>query len=153
MASACAWRLAEYFMVIILLILLQGEDALVLYLELMPYEQQLSSRSGERHAHSDTEPFKTRSPSTATSGIAPTLGDDRGYTSDDPQRHHGSISSLSTLSERADSAVSLAKDSTEWIHLDHKDGRHEPAAFLKVGETLAFLVRDAAHVTPENFDS
>lgn len=31
--------------------------------------------------------------------------------------------------------------------------RHEPAAFLKVGETLAFLVRDAAHVTPENFDS
>uniref|UniRef100_A0A915C108 SEC7 domain-containing protein n=2 Tax=Parascaris univalens TaxID=6257 RepID=A0A915C108_PARUN len=154
-----------------------------------PYEQQLSSRSGERHAHSDTEPFKTRSPSTATSGIAPTLGDDRGYTSDDPQRHHGSISSLSTLSERADSAVSLAKDSTEWIHLDHKDAaialqqqqmqlrqegasfppsrvfdrgtvvlranlaRHEPAAFLKVGETLAFLVRDAAHVTPENFDS
>lgn len=31
--------------------------------------------------------------------------------------------------------------------------RHEPAAFLKVGETLAFLIRDAAHITPENFDS
>lgn len=31
--------------------------------------------------------------------------------------------------------------------------RHDPLAFLKVGETLAFLVRDAAHITPDNFDS
>ncbi|CAG9537440.1 unnamed protein product [Cercopithifilaria johnstoni] len=31
--------------------------------------------------------------------------------------------------------------------------RHDPLAFLKVGETLAFLARDAAHITPENFDS
>ncbi|EJW70435.1 hypothetical protein WUBG_18657, partial [Wuchereria bancrofti] len=30
---------------------------------------------------------------------------------------------------------------------------HDPLAFLKVGETLAFLVRDAAHITPDNFDS
>ncbi|VBB28394.1 unnamed protein product [Acanthocheilonema viteae] len=31
--------------------------------------------------------------------------------------------------------------------------RHDPLAFLKVGETLAFLARDAAHITPDNFDS
>ncbi|EFO21246.1 Sec7 domain-containing protein [Loa loa] len=31
--------------------------------------------------------------------------------------------------------------------------RHDPLAFLKVGETLTFLARDAAHITPENFDS
>lgn len=31
--------------------------------------------------------------------------------------------------------------------------RHDPRAFLKVGESLAFLVRDAAHITPDNFDS
>ncbi|UMM22956.1 hypothetical protein L5515_003908 [Caenorhabditis briggsae] len=32
-------------------------------------------------------------------------------------------------------------------------GRHEPAAFLKVCECLAFLLRDAVHVTPDNFES
>ncbi|GMS87930.1 hypothetical protein PENTCL1PPCAC_10105, partial [Pristionchus entomophagus] len=32
-------------------------------------------------------------------------------------------------------------------------GRHEPAAYLKVAETLEFLFRDAAHITPENVDS
>eukprot|EP00080_Pristionchus_pacificus_P016438 PDM76458.1 gbf-1 [Pristionchus pacificus] len=32
-------------------------------------------------------------------------------------------------------------------------GRHEPAAYLKVAETLEFLLRDAAHITPENVDS
>uniref|UniRef100_A0A915PSH7 Telomere-associated protein Rif1 N-terminal domain-containing protein n=1 Tax=Setaria digitata TaxID=48799 RepID=A0A915PSH7_9BILA len=31
--------------------------------------------------------------------------------------------------------------------------RHDPLAFLKVGETLSFLARDAAHITPDNFDS
>uniref|UniRef100_A0A8R1Y720 SEC7 domain-containing protein n=1 Tax=Onchocerca volvulus TaxID=6282 RepID=A0A8R1Y720_ONCVO len=31
--------------------------------------------------------------------------------------------------------------------------RHDPLAFLKVGETLAFLARDTAHITPDNFDS
>ena len=29
--------------------------------------------------------------------------------------------------------------------------RHDPAAFLKVVETLTFLARDAAHITPANF--
>ncbi|CAB3401302.1 unnamed protein product [Caenorhabditis bovis] len=32
-------------------------------------------------------------------------------------------------------------------------GRHEPAAFLRVCECLAFLLRDAIHVTPDNFES
>uniref|UniRef100_A0A8R1E4Q5 GBF1-like tetratricopeptide repeats domain-containing protein n=1 Tax=Caenorhabditis japonica TaxID=281687 RepID=A0A8R1E4Q5_CAEJA len=32
-------------------------------------------------------------------------------------------------------------------------GRHEPAAFFKVCECLAFLLRDAVHITPDNFDS
>ncbi|KAJ1370138.1 G-box binding factor [Parelaphostrongylus tenuis] len=32
-------------------------------------------------------------------------------------------------------------------------GRHEPAAFLKVCDTLSFLLRDAIHVTPDNFES
>uniref|UniRef100_A0A915DUN0 SEC7 domain-containing protein n=1 Tax=Ditylenchus dipsaci TaxID=166011 RepID=A0A915DUN0_9BILA len=31
--------------------------------------------------------------------------------------------------------------------------RHDPAAFLKVSETLAFLARDVAHITPANFES
>ncbi|VDP15311.1 unnamed protein product [Onchocerca flexuosa] len=31
--------------------------------------------------------------------------------------------------------------------------RHDPLAFLKVGETLSFLARDTAHITPDNFDS
>lgn len=31
--------------------------------------------------------------------------------------------------------------------------RHDPRAFIKCCETLAFLVRDAAHITPDNFDS
>ncbi|KAM3724305.1 Golgi-specific brefeldin A-resistance guanine nucleotide exchange factor [Dirofilaria immitis] len=31
--------------------------------------------------------------------------------------------------------------------------RHDPLAFLKVGETLTFLARDAAHITPDNFNS
>ncbi len=31
--------------------------------------------------------------------------------------------------------------------------RHDPKAFLKSCETLAFLVRDTAHITPDNFDA
>uniref|UniRef100_A0A0M3J9V1 Pecanex-like protein n=1 Tax=Anisakis simplex TaxID=6269 RepID=A0A0M3J9V1_ANISI len=83
----------------------------------------LAAKRFERNYHSDTEPLKTaHSPSTGTSGVAMVSGDERGYTTDDPQIHHGSISSISTISEGADSAISLAKDSTEWIHLDHRDG-------------------------------
>ncbi|PAV79155.1 hypothetical protein WR25_16601 isoform J [Diploscapter pachys] len=71
----------------------------------------------------------------------------------------------------------------DWIHLDHRDaarsteealralggkraafnrgslvlrtglGRHEPAAFLKVYDCVAFLLRDAVHVSPDNYES
>ncbi|MFH4973909.1 hypothetical protein AB6A40_000618 [Gnathostoma spinigerum] len=142
----------------------------------------------ERQVQSDIEEVNDRN---STSGsvkkqAVPNL--DRGYTSDDPGLHYGS---LSTSAERFDTVGSLVhgSDSNEWIHLDHKDAslaaqqqqaqlrqsvasyppsnifdrgtvvlranlvRHDPAAFLKVGETLAFLMRDAAHVTPENFES
>ncbi|CAJ0578818.1 unnamed protein product, partial [Mesorhabditis spiculigera] len=70
----------------------------------------------------------------------------------------------------------------DWIHLDHRDalkardeaqrsllgdkakddhatlvlrqnlGRHEPSAFFTVCDILKFLLRDTAHVTPENFE-
>ncbi|KAL6725184.1 hypothetical protein Aduo_007256 [Ancylostoma duodenale] len=138
-------------------------------------QQPESSPPADRQAFSDGEAMSAR----------PTT-DDRGYTSDDPNRMAGETGNKMTASGAdADSAVSL-NQSREWIHLDHRDarratedalrslggnaaracgfsrgslvlrtnlGRHEPAAFLKVCDTLSFLLRDAVHVTPDNFES
>ncbi|GMT18525.1 hypothetical protein PFISCL1PPCAC_9822, partial [Pristionchus fissidentatus] len=49
------------------------------------------------------------------------------------------------------SAAAYARN--ESLVLRTSIGRHEPAAYLKVAETLSFLFHDAAHVTPENVDS
>ncbi|GMR39829.1 hypothetical protein PMAYCL1PPCAC_10024, partial [Pristionchus mayeri] len=49
------------------------------------------------------------------------------------------------------SAAAYARNET--LVLRTALGRHEPAAYLKVAETLEFLFRDAAHITPENVDS
>ncbi|ETN72625.1 hypothetical protein NECAME_18757, partial [Necator americanus] len=137
--------------------------------------QPENSPTGDRQAFSDGETMSVR-PST----------DDRGYTSDDPNRIAAETTNkMSAGGANADSTASL-NQSREWIHLDHKDarkatedalrslggnaaracgfsrgslvlrtnlGRHEPAAFLKVCDTLSFLLRDAIHVTPDNFES
>ena len=39
------------------------------------------------------------------------------------------------------------------IDLDEGLDQHDKKAFLKCCEILAFLVRDAAHITPDNFES
>lgn len=99
-------------------------------------------------------------------------GSDRGYTSD--SELYSSVSATK-LPKRPGS--SLGADSRtgsgEWLYVDHKGflasesaecspvalilrqklRRHDPRAYVKCCETLAFLVRDAAHVTPENFES
>uniref|UniRef100_A0A0N5A190 SEC7 domain-containing protein n=1 Tax=Parastrongyloides trichosuri TaxID=131310 RepID=A0A0N5A190_PARTI len=59
----------------------------------------------------------------------------------------------------------LSVNSNDWVNVKgHKFdkesiilvsglAKHDPLAFLKVGEILSFLVRDFVHITPENFDS
>lgn len=105
-------------------------------------------------------------------------GSDKGYTSD--SELYSASASASKLPKRPGS--SLGADSRtgsgEWLYVDHKGSllpgggdsqpkqgcgaililkdrlrHHDPRAFIKCCETLAFLVRDAAHVTPENFES
>uniref|UniRef100_A0A914BZ81 GBF1-like tetratricopeptide repeats domain-containing protein n=1 Tax=Acrobeloides nanus TaxID=290746 RepID=A0A914BZ81_9BILA len=106
---------------------------------------------------------------------------DRGYTSDDPTGYRFHTSSFS-MSERAGSTRTsnewIHLDTKETsptepapttessvpfprsrvfdrgtIVLNANISRHDPAAFLKVSEIIYFLARDAAHITPENFES
>jgi brefeldin A-resistance guanine nucleotide exchange factor 1 len=100
---------------------------------------------------------------------------ERGYVSDD------ALSAKQRPLEHGSSTVSVGSVGTDWIHVSNSDinshqnimpqntkvkvfergtivlvpniSRHDSQAFLKVTETLVFLVRDAAHVTPENFES
>uniref|UniRef100_A0AC35FHM7 SEC7 domain-containing protein n=1 Tax=Panagrolaimus sp. PS1159 TaxID=55785 RepID=A0AC35FHM7_9BILA len=100
---------------------------------------------------------------------------ERGYVSDD------ALSIKQRPLEHGSSTVSVGSVGTDWIHVSNSDinshqtvmpqnikvkvfergtivlvpniSRHDTQAFLKVTETIVFLVRDAAHVTPENFES
>uniref|UniRef100_A0A914YMM4 SEC7 domain-containing protein n=1 Tax=Panagrolaimus superbus TaxID=310955 RepID=A0A914YMM4_9BILA len=100
---------------------------------------------------------------------------ERGYVSDD------ALSIKQKPLEHGSSTVSVGSVGTDWIHVSNSEinshqnvmpqnikvkvfergtivlvpniSRHDTHAFLKVTETLVFLVRDAAHVTPENFES
>ncbi|KAK6027876.1 hypothetical protein OSTOST_06090 [Ostertagia ostertagi] len=77
--------------------------------------------------------------------------DDRGYTSDDPKRVQSeSHFLLVCLGGNAARVCGFSRGS---LVLRTNLGRHEPASFLKVCDTLSFLLRDAIHVTPDNFES
>lgn len=39
------------------------------------------------------------------------------------------------------------------LALEHNLGPHDPSGLVKCCESLAFLVRDVAHITPYNFDN
>ncbi|VDM52566.1 unnamed protein product [Angiostrongylus costaricensis] len=122
--------------------------------------------TSDRQAFSDGEVMSPHSQS-----------DDRGYTSDDPKRAASDFDADSTASlnqsrewihldhrdaHRAteDALRSLGGNvayscgfTRSFLVLRTNLGRHEPAAFLKVCDTLSFLLRDAIHVTPDNFES
>ncbi|CAI4230553.1 unnamed protein product [Auanema sp. JU1783] len=124
------------------------------------------SPESERKAYSDFEYGNNRS-----------TFEDRGYTSDVPR-----LPKDNQVVDTGGSSQSLSQ-SRDWIYLDHGDaarasqdalralgsdkpslgrgslvlcpnlGRHEPASFIKIADCLAFLLRDAVHVTPDNLES
>ncbi|XGW13828.1 hypothetical protein V3C99_000264 [Haemonchus contortus] len=130
------------------------------------------SATGERQAFSDGETISTR-PQT----------DDRGYTSDDPRRADSSGTVASGADADSAVSLNQSREWIHLDHRDARRatedalrslggnaaracgfsrgslvlrtnlGRHEPASFLKVCDTLSFLLRDAVHVTPDNFES
>ncbi|KAK5985546.1 SEC7 domain-containing protein [Trichostrongylus colubriformis] len=127
---------------------------------------------GERQAFSDGETMSTR-PQT----------DDRGYTSDDPKRADSSSAMAAGADADSAVSLNQSREWIHLDHRDARRatedalrslggnaaracgfsrgslvlrtnlGRHEPASFLKVCDTLSFLLRDAIHVTPDNFES
>ncbi|CAI5445758.1 unnamed protein product [Caenorhabditis angaria] len=149
----------------VLFALLEAAGAAVL-----PDDYTPNIQTNERNAFSDVEQSEKI-------GV-----ENRGYTSEGEERKKPAYDSTSDLGSR-NSLLGDRKTQADWIHLDHKDaakateealralgaktktfnrgslvlrtglGRHEPAAFLKVCECLAFLLRDAVHVTPDNFES
>lgn len=110
-----------------------------------------------------------QSDSEVTEGGSSAAASDRGYTSDSelyesPSRHQHQHRSSPEL------ALRLVPDNGSWmlvnreeftavrvnqysIELKEELVRVDRRALLKAAETLAFLVRDAAHVTPHNFQS
>uniref|UniRef100_A0A914VU46 SEC7 domain-containing protein n=2 Tax=Plectus sambesii TaxID=2011161 RepID=A0A914VU46_9BILA len=156
----------EHWAILFSLLEAAGAAAFPDHVDWTPEEQQ---QSGQRQHHSDTEQ--------RPAGRATSPRDDRGYTSETD------VTKKMLPGDRADSAVSVTGSSEwiHVDHADagthhHRGstahgaamtkvfdrgtimlrpnlGRHEPVAFLKCCETIAFLVRDAAHITPENFAS
>ncbi|CAF1184629.1 unnamed protein product, partial [Didymodactylos carnosus] len=93
---------------------------------------------------------------------------DKGYTSD-TELYHQSIYQRQVSGETDDSNIKkdyivVSHDDLETIRthqsiinqykidLNEKLSRHDRRALIKCCETLTFLVRDTAHVTPENFE-
>uniref|UniRef100_A0AC35TM01 SEC7 domain-containing protein n=1 Tax=Rhabditophanes sp. KR3021 TaxID=114890 RepID=A0AC35TM01_9BILA len=99
-----------------------------------------------REIVSDTEHLKSRE-----------IPAERGYTSDIGQDYKkcGEYSFDNTVNQTKETATirSVSKFDQGSIILAVGLAKHDPLAFLKVGETLSFLARDGVHVTPENFDS
>uniref|UniRef100_A0A7E4ZYQ2 SEC7 domain-containing protein n=1 Tax=Panagrellus redivivus TaxID=6233 RepID=A0A7E4ZYQ2_PANRE len=104
----------------------------------------------------------------------PKFCNERGYASDDAVSNTPRQKQI----EHGTSTQSVGSVGRDWIHVSNTDlpadgsqppkskvfergtivlvptiSRHDPHAFIKVTETLVFLVRDAAHITPENFES
>ncbi|VDN06562.1 unnamed protein product [Thelazia callipaeda] len=138
------------------------------------------SKAVDREAYSDTEPCLSR---LRIDDAKERVSLDRGYTSDVIKGSLSSLSSFSehhmdsTLSLTKEASTewihinhkdaALCQQQMKLLKTGKHSSvfdrgtvvlrinlmRHDPFAFLKLGETLAFLVRDAAHITPENFDS
>jgi len=62
-------------------------------------------------------------------------------------------SQLPSPDESVDSKNRTLKRNQYSIDLNESLTSHDPKSLTKCCETLAFLVRDAAHITPHNFES
>ncbi|KAK2190133.1 hypothetical protein NP493_86g03005 [Ridgeia piscesae] len=110
-------------------------------------------------AQSDSEVVSSQ-PANGSAGMAETTSSDRGYTSDSElyenlSRHGKNTVEMDVYNHRDDTENTKRQIPINQynIALNEELCYHDAKSLIKCCETLAFLVRDAAHITPHNFES